>query len=395
MHILMKVKTILGYFTKISEISVILDANGGSFPNGRTKKIYNGKNLLYLSLNETITNGDKKLIGWADTKAASKPKYTLEETIGFYKDTTLYAVWEEISTYTLKTGLEIFETISNYRSEAEHINFTSENNVPQSSILLGNIDENDQGNVKAYYDETTKTVYLSALNTDSVIRFNKDSSHMFSNGKLSSDAFSQVQTLDITDVKIDTGYVENFAEIFKFNTSITQSSMQAFINILNTSSTKNMCAMFEYLGFDTIDVSSLDTSNVTDMSWMFHGSKFTNILFGDNFDTTNVKNYDGMFQELKELDFLDISTFKVSHGSRMDYMFGLCPKLQRIYVSQDNSFYENTYTGSKVFENDVLLVGGIGENAMTYDSEKISKEYAKINTEDTPGYFTDIEDRQR
>ena len=217
---------------------------------------------------------------------------------------------------------------------------------------------------------------------------------MFSNGKTANDAFCNVQTIDIEDVTIDTGYVENFAEIFKFNTSITQSSMQAFIDKLDTSSVTNMCAMFEYLGFSTIDVSGLDTRNVTDMSWMFHGSKYTKIIFGDNFNTQSVKNYDGMFQELTEIEVIDVSIFRVKEGSKMDYIFGKCPKLKTIYVSQDTKFYENTYTGTSVFENDTLLVGGVGDYVTKFDSKNISRDYAKISAKDTPGYFTDIKDKK-
>lgn len=384
-----------GYFSQITEFTVTLDANGGKFPNGRTKKTYNAKNSIILDLNEPITNEDKKLKGWSRKQYSTKPEYAVNEDTLFYEGITLYAVWEENATYSLESGPKIFAAITNYKAEAEHVKFTSESNVPETSTLLGNLDENGKGDIKGYYNETTKTVYISAKEDASVIRFNKDSSHMFSNGKNETDAFNKLQTIDVEGVTIDTGYVEDFAEIFKYNKSITQDSMQAFINMLNTSEVKNMCAMFEYLGFSTIDVSSLDTSNVTDMSWMFHGGKFTNIILGDNFDTGNVKNYDGMFQELPEIEVLDISQIRVKEGSRMDYTFGKCPKLKTIYVSKDTKFYENTYTGTKVFENDVSLIGGVGKYITKFDSENTSREYARISAENTPGYFTDIEDKKR
>lgn len=384
-----------GYFSNTTAYTITLDTDGGKFEDGSSTKEYMDNNSVQITFDHKLTNGDKTLIGWSKRKNATKPEYLINATYAFHSDMTLYAVWQKKYTYTLKTGLDIYNAICNYRDQAEHIKFTSTEKLPAASTLtlIGNLDLNDNGDIISYYSETNKTIYISAKESDSVIRFNSDSSHMFSNGKTEDDAFSKVQTFDIdSTTQIDTGYVNDFAEIFKNNTSVTQESMQALINKLDTSATTNMCAMFEYLHFSTIDLSNLDTSNATDMSWLFHGSYFTNIILGDNFDTNNVRNFDGMFQDLKYIEVLDVSALRVNSGSRSDYTFGLCPKLKTIYVSPEIKF-ENSYTGSRMFENDISLVGGSGENQTIFDSENTGKDYARISTKDTPGYFTDISEK--
>ena len=61
----------------------------------------------------------------------------------------------------------------------------------------------------------------------------------------------------------------------------------------------------------TLDVSGFDTSNVTDMSWMFiYSSLQTLDLSG--FDTSNVTNMGLMFRDCNGLQVLDLSRFDLS-----------------------------------------------------------------------------------
>ena len=382
-----------GYFSGSSMQTVTLDANGGEFKDGESKKTYTALNTITINKDEKPTKDGKVFVGWDQRKNITNPTYKEGEDITIHDTMTLYAIWQDEKTYALKDGPTIYSIISPYNASAEHIKFTYVENLPEGSTLIGNLDQSDTGEIKGYYSENTKTVYFAAENKYSTIGFNYDSSHMFSNKDNAGDAFRKVKTYDVDDgITIDTGYVQNFAEMFKYNSSVTQESLQAFIDKFDTSSATNMCAMFEYLNFDTIDVSKLDTSNVTDMSWMFHGSGYTKIILGDNFDTSKVKNYDGMFQELPQLEVLDISVIRVQPGSCSDYTFGKCPKLKTIYVSKETKF-ENSYTGSRMFENDVSLVGGTGENLTPFDSSQVTLDYAKISTADQKGYFTDIDEK--
>ncbi len=59
-----------------------------------------------------------------------------------------------------------------------------------------------------------------------------------------------------------------------------------------------------------LNLSFLDTSSVTNMNYMFEGSKFTNIDLS-NFNTKSVRDMSYMFSECSNLTSLDLSTFNI------------------------------------------------------------------------------------
>ena len=68
----------------------------------------------------------------------------------------------------------------------------------------------------------------------------------------------------------------------------------------------------------------------------------------------------------------------------MERMFSYCSNLETIYAS--NSFITTGVTiSTDMFYNSTNLVGG---NGTIYDSSKIDKTYARIDTAETRGYFT-------
>ena len=112
----------------------------------------------------------------------------------------------------------------------------------------------------------------------------------------------------------------------------------------------------------TLDVSKFDTRNVTYMGSMFRGCSSLTTLEANNFDTSNVIN--------------------------MSFMFYDCINLTTIYVS-DNFVTNQVEDSSEMFGRCSKLIGG---NGTTYNSSHKNKEYARIDTEETPGYFTSKED---
>ena len=87
-----------------------------------------------------------------------------------------------------------------------------------------------------------------------------------------------------------------------------------------------MCEELEYL-----DVSCFNTSNVTDMDFMFNICyKLKSIKGLDKFNTNKVTKMNQMFQECKELEYLDLSIFDTSKVNSMRIMFYNCHKLKEI-----------------------------------------------------------------
>ena len=187
----------------------------------------------------------------------------------------------------------------------------------------------------------------------------------------------------------------------KFGSPVQPTSMRAWFNScvelesfdstnLDTSECTNMQMLFKCeSGADntklvSLDLSSWNTSKVTDMKQMFNRCQaLTNLNVG--FDTSSVTNISQMFGNCNSLTSLDLSTFDTSSVTDMSSMFTGCTNLQTIYAS--NLFDVTNVTDSLfMFRNCTSIVGGAGT---TYDSDKVNKEYARIdNPPDAPGYFT-------
>lgn len=177
----------------------------------------------------------------------------------------------------------------------------------------------------------------------------------------------------------------------------------------------NMSYMFQNLTkLISIDMTNLRTSNTTDMSYMFSGDVLlSNIVFGNNFDTSKVTNMNAMFamnESLNTLDLsnfntsevesmgimfmdtgfetLDISNFDTSKVTNMWQMFSFSRNLKTIIIG-DGFTTSNVIIGEDtsvgLFEDCTNLVGGKGT---VYDSNHIDVDYAVIDSPTNPGYFT-------
>ena len=75
----------------------------------------------------------------------------------------------------------------------------------------------------------------------------------------------------------------------------------------------------------SIDLSALDTSEVTNMIGMFSGCSSLLSLDVSKFDTSNVTDMGAMFQSCSSLTNLDVSSFDTSKVTNMIFMFCNCP----------------------------------------------------------------------
>ena len=83
----------------------------------------------------------------------------------------------------------------------------------------------------------------------------------------------------------------------------------------------------------TMDLSGLDTSNVTSMYRMFFGCSSLTTLDVSGFNTENVTNMQNMFSNCSSLTRLDVSSFDTSDVINMRDMFNSCSSLTRLDVS--------------------------------------------------------------
>jgi len=157
------------------------------------------------------------------------------------------------------------------------------------------------------------------------------------------------------------------------------------IENLNTSEVTDMSWMFAYCyDLENLDLSSFNTSEVTNMESMFMNCSILKTLDLSSFNTSKVTNMESMFRDCISLKTLDLSSFNTSEVTNMARLFQMSSSLETIYVGDDwktDKVKDSTY----MFFKCGSLVGGMGT---VYDSSHTDKTYARIDGNGGPGYFT-------
>ncbi|SEK57250.1 BspA family leucine-rich repeat surface protein [Ruminococcus albus] len=139
--------------------------------------------------------------------------------------------------------------------------------------------------------------------------------------------------------KVDTSNVTNMNSMFDFCTELEHLDISGF----DTSKVTNMCGMFsQCTNLTSLDVSGFDTSNVTNMAAMFRWCCNVKSLDVSGFDTSNVTDMGGMFSTCRELKSLDVTGFDTRKVTKMYDMFLACIGLTSLDVSSfDTSNVDN------------------------------------------------------
>ncbi|MBO1104229.1 BspA family leucine-rich repeat surface protein, partial [Enterococcus faecalis] len=142
-----------------------------------------------------------------------------------------------------------------------------------------------------------------------------------------------LKTIDLTG--LDTSNVTNMSYMFAVRTL-----EELNITGLDTSNVTNMSYMFYCVGeyvkvLSTIDVSSFNTSKVTDMHAMFESNSLKKIDLR-HFDTSNVTNMSYMFAGFSG-EQLDLSSFDTSNVTNMSHMFYYNINLTSLDISHFNT----------------------------------------------------------
>ena len=132
-------------------------------------------------------------------------------------------------------------------------------------------------------------------------------------------------------------------------------------------------------------LSYLNTSEVTNMSYMFASCTNLTSLDLSSFNTSKVTKANGIFRDCSSLASLDLSSFNTSKLTNMNYIFSNCTSLRTVYAG--SGWTTAAVTSSYyMFQDCTNLVGGKGT---TYDANHIDATYAHIDGgPSNPGYFT-------
>ena len=144
----------------------------------------------------------------------------------------------------------------------------------------------------------------------------------------------------------------NSAEMFYWFTALTDISG---LSEVDTSKVTNMSYMFATAGDNFSNISALsdwDTSGVTDMSSMFEGTDLTNIDALSDWDVSNVIDMSLMFEGCSDLADIDgASNWDTSSVTNIDSIFYNCPKASGTFPILGNptsysSAFEDAATAS-------------------------------------------------
>ncbi len=133
------------------------------------------------------------------------------------------------------------------------------------------------------------------------------------------------------------------------------------------------------------DSSFANARPTTTFSWFYGMTNLESITGMSYLNTSEVTNMGFMFTSCRVLTSLDLSSFNTSKVTYMRYMFAGSSNLRTIYVGSGWSTAAVT-NSVNMFNNCTSLVGGQGT---TYDANHIDKAYAHIDGgPSNPGYFT-------
>ena len=221
------------------------------------------------------------------------------------------------------------------REEIQSLTIAEDNTVPDTpGVVSKDISQNKDGTVMLWYtpkevtssDGSTKTMYDMWIGGENgVLQTGTNASGMFA-------YLTNVEKLDLS--KLDTSNITNMSRMFYMSSGLKSIDLSNF----NTSNVTSMFSMFDGCSsLTTLDLSSFNTSKVTGMNQMFRNCKSLTNLDLSTFDTSKVINMYYMFNNCTLLTQLDLSNFDTSNVIGMYGMFQGCGSLTNLNVSSFNT----------------------------------------------------------
>ena len=208
-----------------------------------------------------------------------------------------------------------------------------------TSLELHNITRDGEW-LGAYYglldedgDGVKETVYVFGTITDTTKIYGPD----YSSPKSNYQTYGFYKVLndhpDVTKAIINCSLGErtNIGSLFAGCTQLVSLEFGANFDTSNITDMEYMFSRCSSL--TSLDISNFNTSNVTTMYNMFSDCKSLTTLNLSNFNTSSVVRMDSMFSGCSSLTALDLSNFNTSNVTSMYYMFSNCSSLISLDVS--------------------------------------------------------------
>ncbi len=305
-------------------------AGYGIYSNNASSTSYLTKNANYLywtlspnylhTGNASIWSADKTgyMVGFSlISSLALRPSIALRSTVklggGDGTASNPYVVIDEIQSDTLiaqDTAKAATSKAFNgpiTKEQVEKIVIKNTNTVPSNAIASWDAGAKHNGAIMAYtLDEDNDGLYELYIGQEDGVIVGSNASYLF--GK-----YNKLESIDLSNLK--TSKVTNMRYMFS-NSAATEIKG---LNQFNTSKVTNMSWMFSSSAATSLDLSNFDTRNVTNMRGMFSSIVATTLNLS-NFDTSKVTNMSWMFNS-SAATTLDLSSFDTSKVTDMSSMF--------------------------------------------------------------------------
>ena len=251
-----------------------------------------------------------------------------------------------------------------------------------TKLDVRNFDTSKSIGLNSMFSECSKILELdlSNFNTSNA----EDMAYMFS-------GCNSLEKLDLNN--FDTRNVRNMANMFVNCRSLIELNLSNF----STNNVTDMLGMFNLCtNLIKLNISNFNTQKVKRMSYMFQACRKIEKIEIKNFDVSNVEEMKYMFNSCNKMVEVDLSGFNTINVNNMQSMFNECYNLQKVYVKKFNENDNSGWTtrgvtdSTDMFLKCTKLTGG---NGTAYNEENTDATYARIDTEETPGYFTNIKDK--
>ncbi len=243
------------------------------------------------------------------------------------------------------------------RNQIESITIEKTNVVPNDAKYSKDISSKQDGSVMLWYtDKDNNSLYEISIGSENgSVEANTNGSGMFA-------YLDNVSSLDLSG--LDTSNMTSMSRMFLNSKSLTNIDVSGF----DTSKVISMYEMFRGCSsLANIDVSSFNTGAVTDMQRMFCNCFLLINLNLSNFDTSKVVNMYEMFFGCNSLTNLDITNFNTSNLVNMSEMFFDCSSLISLDLSSFNT--SNVTNMARIFRGCKLLTN---LDISNFDTSKVT-----------------------
>ena len=317
------------YTREVNAVILAINSTGGTIAEAEGWTIVGETAIKGTGANEAIgtlpevTKAGYTLAGW-NTKADGTGEDVTEATV-LYENTTIYAQWIEAQS-TFLAGESFNVKLKRLAGQSNSYYAYGNYSIEEFKRSTTKPDISSMTNANILSTDTSTAPIYGWFDNGTIYYWTEDITPSLNSASgVMFYGLYNITNIDLTN--IDTSNVTNMAGMFSGCSSLTSLDLSSF----NTSNVKSMYAMFSGCSsLTSLDLGdNFDTSNVANMYEMFSGcSSLTSLDLGDKFDTSNVTNMEYMFQNCSSLTSLDLGDkFDTSNVTDMYAMFRKCSSL--------------------------------------------------------------------